>query len=286
MAERWEEVLLEQVNQATAGYPFLEWNARNLSYFPHFHEEIEVVYAARGTATVVGGSGAQRLEEGEMYLLMPFEIHGVSSPPGSVTYILKLLPHRELPGVDFSSLRLEKSCFSPKDPLYQLLRSQLLSIRQEDLERREGYALAVLCHAAQLELLVLRDCLRRSVPLSQQNRQAQDVAFLRQVESFLEAHFSQRLTLDQASRACCLSRYYFAHTMKRVTGMSFVEYLTVFRLEKACRMFCQPRPNMLQIALSCGFHDQKDFCRAFKRRYAMTPTQYRKSLSEPVSTGG
>ena len=77
-------------------------------------------------------------------------------------------------------------------------------------------------------------------------------------------------------RACCLSRYYFAHTMKQVTGMSFVEYLTVFRLEKACRMFCQPRPNMLQIALSCGFHDQKDFCRAFKRRYAMTPTQYRK----------
>ena len=57
MAERWEEVLLEQVNQATAGYPFLEWNARNLNYFPHFHEEIEVVYAARGTATVVGGSG-------------------------------------------------------------------------------------------------------------------------------------------------------------------------------------------------------------------------------------
>lgn len=42
------EILLERVNRATAGYPFLEWNARNLSYIPHLHEEIEIVYAAQG----------------------------------------------------------------------------------------------------------------------------------------------------------------------------------------------------------------------------------------------
>lgn len=61
--------------------------------------------------------------------------------------------------------------------------------------------------------------------------------------------------------------------------MGFVEYLTGFRLEKACQMLrsALPKRSMLQIALSCGFHDQKDFCRAFKRRYAMTPTQYRRS---------
>ena len=182
--------------------------------------------------------------------------------------------------MDFASLRLEKSRFSPGDPLYRPLKEQLLSIRQEDLERREGYALAVLRHAADLELLLLRNCLHSRVPLPQQIRQAQDGEFLQRVEQLAESRYSERLTLDQAARACCLSRYYFAHTMKRVTGMSFVEYLTGFRLEMACRMLRATllQSSILQIALACGFHDHKDFCRAFKRRYGMTPTQYRQRL--------
>ena len=116
--------------------------------------------------------------------------------------------------------------------------------------------------------------------VAQQIRQTQDAEFLQQVEQLAASRYSERLSLDQAARACCLSRYYFAHTMKRVTGMSFVEYLTGFRLEKACQMLHANllQSSILQIALVCGFHDHKDFCRAFKRRYGMAPTQYRKQL--------
>lgn len=149
------EILLERVNQATGGYPFLEWNARNLSYIPHLHEEMEVIYAAQGPVTVTAGLCTQQLEEGELYVFMPFEIHDVATQPGSVAYILKLPPHRELPEVDFAAVRLGQSRFSPGDPQYGPLKEQVLSIRREDLEREEGYALAVLRYAAGLELILL-----------------------------------------------------------------------------------------------------------------------------------
>ena len=62
--------------------------------------------------------------------------------------------------------------------------------------------------------------------------------------------------------------------------MTFREYLTRYRLNRARLRIERTSDTELSIALDVGFSDVKQLSNAFKKYYGMTPSQYRKSLQE------
>ncbi len=62
------------------------------------------------------------------------------------------------------------------------------------------------------------------------------------------------------------------------SGTSFVQELTATRLDRASDMLSDPRAGGLtvgEIAFRCGFLDQGYFARAFRKRFAVTPSAWR-----------
>lgn len=72
------------------------------------------------------------------------------------------------------------------------------------------------------------------------------------------------------------SKEYFARFFKKNTGMTFVQYLTKYRIQKARFQLIHSDASMLDIALDNGFCDDRRFILAFKSQYGITPFQYRK----------
>lgn len=68
--------------------------------------------------------------------------------------------------------------------------------------------------------------------------------------------------------------------------MTFREYLTRYRLNKARLRIERTSDTELSIALDVGFSDVKQLSNAFKKYYGMTPSQYRKSLQERAQPVG
>jgi AraC-like DNA-binding protein len=66
---------------------------------------------------------------------------------------------------------------------------------------------------------------------------------------------------------------YFRDTM----GTSFIDYLKDYRLAMAARLLSASDASILEIAEDVGFESLSYFNRAFKKRYGMTPTQFRKN---------
>jgi AraC-like DNA-binding protein len=60
-------------------------------------------------------------------------------------------------------------------------------------------------------------------------------------------------------------------------GTSFIDYLKDYRLAMAARLLSASDASILEIAEDVGFESLSYFNRAFKKRYGMTPTQYRKN---------
>ena len=60
-------------------------------------------------------------------------------------------------------------------------------------------------------------------------------------------------------------------------GVSFVSYLSDFRLNIASRLLSTSEESILNIAENCGYFNLSYFNRSFKRKYGMTPGEYRKS---------
>ena len=72
---------------------------------------------------------------------------------------------------------------------------------------------------------------------------------------------------------------------KQTTGMGFIEYLNSYRLETAAQMLSASNDNILDIAEKTGFENLSYFNRSFKKKFGLSPGQYRKKLkNKPTYT--
>jgi AraC-like DNA-binding protein len=58
---------------------------------------------------------------------------------------------------------------------------------------------------------------------------------------------------------------------------SFIDYLKDYRLAIAARLLQSSESSILEISEEVGFENLSYFNRSFKKRYGMTPTQFRRN---------
>ena len=62
---------------------------------------------------------------------------------------------------------------------------------------------------------------------------------------------------------------------KQTMGMPFTAYLNDYRLTLAAKSLLETHNAVLEIASECGFENLSYFNRMFKKKYGMTPREYR-----------
>ena len=83
------------------------------------------------------------------------------------------------------------------------------------------------------------------------------------------------LTLKRLSSAASFSLYHFSHQFHREVGMSPVQYLNCYRMEKAKRALATNDQPVSEISRMVGIPNIYRFCRLFRKITGMTPTQFR-----------
>ena len=107
------------------------------------------------------------------------------------------------------------------------------------------------------------------------------IALVREdITAFIESHYMEELSMKNAASAMNYSDAYFCKLFKQCFHVNFSTYLSEFRIRKAQAMMENPRINIKEISLACGYADSNYFSRVFKRVTGQTPTEYRLSIME------
>ncbi len=114
-----------------------------------------------------------------------------------------------------------------------------------------------------------------TVTTKQSAQIADNIHLLRHVEQFVENNYRHPISLDAIAENCNFSKYYFAHCFKKITGLSFFNYLTAYRLQRAVENMKAKDASMTEIAYNCGFGSPRSFNRLFKKQFGITPTEYK-----------
>ncbi|HEY8518870.1 MAG TPA: AraC family transcriptional regulator [Gammaproteobacteria bacterium] len=87
-------------------------------------------------------------------------------------------------------------------------------------------------------------------------------------------------TLDELAQEAAVSRSVLTERFARYLGVSPMAYLSEWRLELAAEALRTTSRSVLQIAADVGYESEAAFNRAFKRKYAKPPAQYRRAVRE------
>ena len=99
--------------------------------------------------------------------------------------------------------------------------------------------------------------------------------FCTQFSVWLEHHYMQDVSLDQAAEAMGMSSFYFSRFFRTSYNQTFLEYLTAYRIDRAVELLQQTDIPVREIAVRVGYTDANYFTKVFKRHLGVTPTEYR-----------
>ena len=109
------------------------------------------------------------------------------------------------------------------------------------------------------------------------------LAFLHLLNSMAEREFSVLGDSDsgiRASRSRRIAKVMDWSSFKKHTNLSYISYLNGLRISRACRELESSAMSVSEICWNCGFNNKSNFNRKFLQAKGMTPTAYRKYISE------
>lgn len=92
----------------------------------------------------------------------------------------------------------------------------------------------------------------------------------------MEEHYQEAIKLEDVAEIVNLNPAYFSTLFVRKTGQSFTEYVTLFKIKKACELLTNSDMNINEIAGSLGFPDARYFSKLFRKKMGLKPTEYRR----------
>ena len=95
------------------------------------------------------------------------------------------------------------------------------------------------------------------------------------IEEYINFHYAQNITLKEMAGLYFMNEKYLGRLFAAETGLSFHQYLNRVRLERAVDLLINTSMPVLNIALECGYSNVTYFNRVFRRKFSVSPTEYR-----------
>ncbi len=243
-----------------------------------WHREPEIIYLLSGSAECIVNGEKTLISEGGFVLLNSEDIYLIRPSEGSsCSFMLMLFSVEYLKqfksSVDGMLFDINNSDWAKKQI------SALLGKIAKSYESDSGnIPLLLISYINQIYYLILEYCVCYKRPQSSSGISKRDFAYAKTAISYINENYSREIPLDEIASIVNLSPSYFSKYFKRVTQISFSEYLANLRLEKAVGDMLQKNSSVSAAAMDNGFANVKSFITHCKKVYGCTPAQYKKKL--------
>ena len=128
-------------------------------------------------------------------------------------------------------------------------------------------------HSLVNKLLIM---LYRSLPKNDNYFDNQGFELILKLQKEFEENYGLYYSLEDLAKQYNISVSSLSHQFKKITGMSVMDYLLSCRIASAKNFLAKTNLSISEIVELCGFSDNSNFSRTFKKLNGMTPTEFRK----------
>lgn len=253
----------------------------------HWHEEVEVIIVLDGSCDYRVDLNSFVINKGDILIVGPQKIHSFTSildktmtwasfvfninmlksydtDGALLKYIAPLLNHEhELPIIIQDNIECYKSifntiekiiyCYYEKDIAYELeLKSLLFNFfallyKNNLIEKQKNKNTLTINNTDKIKLTL----------------------------NYINEHYSEDISINTLSELCEYSEYHFMRFFKKHIGLTCIQYINNLRLEKSSILLTSTNNPIMDISLEVGFDNLSYFNKLFKRKYNLTPKEFR-----------
>ncbi len=251
-------------------------------YPPHIHQFSELGYVISGELKVIINGRSMTAKEGEFILIQPLRIHEYNTPKGCRVFICAFA-NSLFPELSASDGKNIFKCGRSVEDYFKatIVNGELNGhpmprdmIRADETRTDSCY---IDLSSPQL-LMRIKSCFYAVFSEYELQNDGADEKKrgnpMLDLLLWLNEHYTEPVKLMDAAACLGYSPNYLSHIIKRVSGMSFNDILGSLRIDHALKLLARPHARIIDVALDCGFSNERSFHRAFRRVTGKTPSEY------------
>lgn len=96
--------------------------------------------------------------------------------------------------------------------------------------------------------------------------------------AYIKENYDKELNMAIVSNYISMNYSLFSLSFKQYTGMNFVNYLKMIRINEAKRLLVETEAKIIDISQKVGYENEKHFMKTFKSVCGVSPSEYRRNM--------
>lgn len=254
-------------------------------YVPlHWHDEFEIIYIKRGKGLITVDFTSYQVSAGAILFITPGQLHSIeqfeseSMEYENIIFHPQILLSRQTDSCsrDFFSPLLNGTLtvpvlYQPDDACYKEISSCIDANDEISKTNPPAYQFFIKSQLYMLFFILFNKCSTQAVP----KKNSKSLEKMKLILKYVENNYMEKITIESMAKEVNLSQSHFMKYFKNTMGTSFIDYLNEYRLTMASRLLISSDSLIIDIAAESGFDNLSYFNRAFKKRFCLTPREYR-----------
>lgn len=276
--------MIEKVDFAQNNHVRIWYNHEVEGYPLHKHSVLEIAIPVESTYSYTIEGKRIVLNEGDILFIPPNLLHEIeSSNEGKrfiflfdIDFIRSFYDFPQLSQFMSGPTLMNDSIGSDN---YRKILHILMNIADVYFSRPQHInEMLIFSNLLQILSIIADETSQNDDPYFTSNKQREIFYSIKDLVKYLELHYMDNISLDEAAAKIGFSKFHFARLFKEYMHMSFYEFLTSIRVEKAKTLLEDQNLRISTIANSCGFSSNSTFTRCFENYTKLTPSKYRQLL--------
>ena len=258
-------------------------NEVNYNYPKHWHVGIEIIMPVQNDYTVYAGNETIHLDEQDIIFINTGIIHSLESPSYGKRIIIQfdlslLYSVKEFDTTLFMLPLVFKISPQTHPDIYKNVHFYINEIVREYDSDNALKEAAIYSHLLQAYVIICRNEVfnKQKFENIKQTKTHEYIEKLLMTCDYINAHFTESLTLNEVSEIAGFSKFHFTRLFKQFTNMTFKNYLNHCRVLRAETLLMDSNLSIMEVAMSSGFNSISTFNRIFKSTNNCSPNSFRK----------